>query len=98
MLGHNGSDANIEANDTIDMSSPYSPGSSLSDGLFDPPSPAFNSSPNLALSSKLQKSRQKKDDFDSLFDASPIVHRSSNRAKAKKPQEKDKKKKGRLHF
>ncbi|XP_057324063.1 uncharacterized protein LOC130666806 [Microplitis mediator] len=52
MLTNNGGD--VEANDaTIDTSSPYSPGSSLSDGIFDPPSPARNhhSPPRLQLPS-----------------------------------------------
>ena len=96
MLGQNGSDANIElSNDNIDMSSPYSPGSSLSDGLFDPPSPAFNSSPNVALSTKLRKNQEKKDAFDALFDASPIVHKGGMKIRMRK-QEKDKRKKGNL--
>ena len=98
MLGQNGSDAHIDASqhEGIDLSSPYSPGSSLSDGLFDPPSPMFNTSPNIALSNKIRKSQEKKDAFDALFDASPIVHKSSaNKARSRnKHIEKDKKKKG----
>lgn len=44
--GQNGNDAGTEATDNVDMSSPYSPGSTLSDGIFDPPSPTnFNNSP-----------------------------------------------------
>jgi hypothetical protein len=98
MVGQNGSDANIEiSNDNIDMSSPYSPGSSLSDGLFDPPSPTFNNSPNVALSTKLRKSQEKKDAFDALFDASPIVHKGSMKVRMKKG-EKDKRKKGDATF
>ncbi|KAJ8667429.1 hypothetical protein QAD02_009092 [Eretmocerus hayati] len=94
MMGQNGSDANIElTNDNIDMSSPYSPGSSLSDGLFDPaPSPAFNSSP-ITLPNKGRKNQDRKDAFDALFDASPIVHKGS-RGRAVKKNDKDKKKKG----
>lgn len=97
LLGQNGSSANLEdANDNVDMSSPYSPGSSLSDGLFDPPSPAnnFNASPNLALSTKIKKHQEKKDAFEALFDASPIVHKSS-KSRSKIPP---KKKKGNNEF
>lgn len=36
-----GPDAGMDAT-TVDTSSPYSPGSSLSDGMFDPPSPGTN--------------------------------------------------------
>ncbi|XP_017883557.1 serine/arginine repetitive matrix protein 2-like isoform X2 [Ceratina calcarata] len=44
--GQNGNDAGAETTDNVDMSSPYSPGSTLSDGMFDPPSPTnFNNSP-----------------------------------------------------
>lgn len=98
MVGQNGSDANIDLGESnVDNSSPYSPGSSLSDGLFDPPSPAFNSSPNMALSTKIRKNQEKRDAFDALFDASPIVHKSSAKGRKKMP-EKDKKKKGNCFF
>ncbi|XP_076637305.1 PHD and ring finger domains 1 [Colletes latitarsis] len=44
--GQNGNDPGTETVDNVDMSSPYSPGSTLSDGIFDPPSPPnFNGSP-----------------------------------------------------
>nr|XP_003700397.2 PREDICTED: uncharacterized protein LOC100882431 isoform X1 [Megachile rotundata] len=43
--GQNGNDAGTETTDNVDMSSPYSPGSTLSDGIFDPPSPTAYNSP-----------------------------------------------------
>ena len=97
MMPQNGSDANIDpTNENIDLSSPYSPGSSLSDGLFDPPSPAFNSSP-IALSNKLREAQKKKDAFDALFNSSPIV-KSSTKVRMKRDKEKDKKRKGELNI
>ncbi|XP_063995960.1 uncharacterized protein LOC135173177 [Diachasmimorpha longicaudata] len=75
----------------IDTSSPYSPGSSLSDGFFDPPphhghgsSPAGNISGNLTSGkgkAKGGKAESKKDAFDALFGASPLVKNSKGRAK-----------------
>lgn len=75
----------------VDMSSPYSPGSTLSDGLFDPPSPAnFNNSPTAnappsaaAKSStpKVNKSTEKKDPFDALFGGIPVKTATKNRSK-----------------
>lgn len=102
-IGQNGSDATIDmTNDNVDMSSPYSPGSTLSDGLFDPPSPAnFNSSPvtnappTTAKSSntpKINKSSEKKDAFDALFGGilPPVKTASKSRSK-KVAKEKTKK-------
>ncbi|XP_014221577.1 serine/arginine repetitive matrix protein 2 [Trichogramma pretiosum] len=106
MLGQNGSDAMIDVSAVesgatagaaggIDLSSPYSPGSSLSDGLFDPPSPGFNNnSPNAPVSNKTKKGKDKSDPFDALFDASPIVLPKSSKSRSKRQTEKDKKKKG----
>lgn len=107
-VGQNGSDANLEmTNDNIlDMSSPYSPGSSLSDGIFDPPSPGLaggnhNSSPiNLPGSNKnstaKNKPNEKKDAFDSLFGSSPAMKTSKPRSK--KIMEKEKRSKKCLYF
>lgn len=103
-VGQNGSDATIDmTNDNIvDMSSPYSPGSTLSDGLFDPPSPAnFNNSPvanappsTTAKTStpKVNKSTEKKDAFDALFSGilPPVKTATKNRNK-KVAKEKTKK-------
>ncbi|EZA62404.1 PHD and RING finger domain-containing protein [Ooceraea biroi] len=103
-IGQNGSDATIDiSNDNVvDMSSPYSPGSTLSDGLFDPPSPAnFNNSPvaNAAPSApakistpKVTKSAEKKDAFDALFGSilPPVKTATKNRNK-KVAKEKPKK-------
>lgn len=87
----------------VDMSSPYSPGSTLSDGLFDPPSPAnFNNSPvanapPLAAAKtgtpKVNKSTEKKDPFDALFGGilPPVKTATKNRSKK---VAKDKTKKG----
>lgn len=103
-IGQNGSDTTIDiANDNVvDMSSPYSPGSTLSDGLFDPPSPAnFNNSPvaNVPSSApvksstpKVTKSTEKKDAFDALFGSilPPVKTATKNRNK-KVTKEKTKK-------
>lgn len=104
-IGQNGSDTVIEAtnDNVVDMSSPYSPGSTLSDGLFDPPSPTnFNSSPVInapapaaakTTTPKVNKSAEKKDAFDALFSGivqpinKPVI---KNRSK-KIPKEKTKK-------
>ncbi|XP_066599342.1 protein split ends isoform X2 [Prorops nasuta] len=87
-IGQNGSENMEMGNDPIDMSSPYSPGSTLSDGIFDPPSPInYNGSPvntaatsNKNLSSKTSK-ESKKDAFDALFGMSPQVKIPKNRHK-----------------
>lgn len=85
---HNGSDPTIElTSDIIDMSSPYSPGSTLSDGLFDPPSPAANWSP---IGPSYKNRKEKKDVFDSLFDSSPVVQKGKGKYKK---NDKDKRKK-----
>ncbi|EFN60820.1 RING and PHD-finger domain-containing protein KIAA1542 [Camponotus floridanus] len=103
-IGQNGSDAPIDmTNDNVvDMSSPYSPGSTLSDGLFDPPSPAnFNNSPVAnapppaaakATAPKVNKSAEKKDAFDALFSGilPPVKTTTKNRSK-KVAKEKTKK-------
>ena len=68
------------------MSSPYSPGSSLSDGMFDPPSP-YNTPPPVNSKSKTSKD-SKKDAFDILFGSSPAVNRSSTKVKVKKDKRK----------
>lgn len=94
-IGQNGSDAPIDiTNDNVvDMSSPYSPGSTLSDGLFDPPSPAnFNNSPIAnapppvavkTTAPKVNKSAEKKDAFDALFGGilPPVKTTTKNRSK-----------------
>lgn len=106
--GQNGNDPGTEIADNVDMSSPYSPGSTLSDGIFDPPSPTnFNSSPGTGAggaggtvgsqttktsSSKTVKSTEKKDAFDALFNALPSTKTANKPARNKKP-DKDKKKK-----
>lgn len=102
-VGQNGNDATIDmTNDNIvDMSSPYSPGSTLSDGLFDPPSPAnFNNSPvaNAPLSTaaktstpKVNKSAEKKDAFDALFGILPPVKTATKNRNKKVAKEKTKK-------
>ncbi|XP_015440228.1 PREDICTED: serine/arginine repetitive matrix protein 2 isoform X2 [Dufourea novaeangliae] len=105
--GQNGNDA-AEATDTVDMSSPYSPGSTLSDGIFDPPSPGnFNSSPGAGPAgaggtvgsqptkinnSKTTKIADKKDTFDALFGTIPATKTASKPTRSKK-SDKDKKKK-----
>lgn len=104
-IGQNGSDAPIDmTNDNVvDMSSPYSPGSTLSDGLFDPPSPAnFNNSPVAnapplpaaakTTAPKVNKSADKKDAFDALFSGilPPVKTTTKNRSK-KVAKEKTKK-------
>lgn len=104
-VGQNGSDATADmANDNVDMSSPYSPGSTLSDGLFDPPSPAnFNSSPVAnpppaaakitSAPPKANKSAEKKDAFDALFGGilPPVKTATKNRGNKKVIKEKTKK-------
>ncbi|XP_071569924.1 PHD and ring finger domains 1 [Temnothorax nylanderi] len=103
-VGQNGNDATIDmTNDNVvDMSSPYSPGSTLSDGLFDPPSPAnFNNSPVAnapppaaakTITPKVNKSTEKKDAFDALFGGilPPIKTATKSRSK-KVAKEKTKK-------
>ncbi|XP_053986194.1 uncharacterized protein LOC128880293 [Hylaeus volcanicus] len=105
--GQNGNDPVTEIVDNVDMSSPYSPGSTLSDGMFDPPSPInFNSSPGTGAggaggpigsqttktsSSKTAKSADKKDPFDALFNIMPST-KTSKQTRSKKA-DKDKKKK-----
>ncbi|XP_068981259.1 uncharacterized protein [Bombus flavifrons] len=105
--GQNGNDAGTETADNVDMSSPYSPGSTLSDGIFDPPSPTnYNNSPAAGAgsgagpvgsqptktsNSKTAKSAEKKDAFDALFGALPATKTTSKSSRSKKPQ-KDKKK------
>nr|XP_033321309.1 serine/arginine repetitive matrix protein 2 isoform X1 [Megalopta genalis]XP_033321310.1 serine/arginine repetitive matrix protein 2 isoform X1 [Megalopta genalis] len=106
--GQNGNDTGAEPTDNVDMSSPYSPGSTLSDGIFDPPSPGnFNSSPGAGAgtaggtvgsqptknsNSKAAKSAEKKDTFDALFGSVPTTKTASKPARSKKT-DKDKKKK-----
>jgi len=95
-VGQNGNDATIDmTNDNIiDMSSPYSPGSTLSDSLFDPPSPVnFNNSPvanapppaavKTSGTPKINKNAEKKDPFDALFGGilPPIKTATKNRIK-----------------
>lgn len=103
-VGQNGNDATIDmTNDNVvDMSSPYSPGSTLSDGLFDPPSPAnFNNSPVANApppaaaktnAPKVNKNTEKKDAFDALFGGilPPVKTATKNRSK-KVAKEKPKK-------
>lgn len=105
--GQNGNDTGTETADNVDMSSPYSPGSTLSDGIFDPPSPTnYNNSPAAGTgsgagpvgsqptktsNSKTAKSTEKKDAFDALFGALPTTKTTSKSSRSKKPQ-KDKKK------
>lgn len=99
-MGQNGSDAIMEVtNDAVDMSSPYSPGSSLSDGMFDPPSPGNYNSPSIQPvaiannknnASKPNKSTEKKDAFDALFAAGPPP-KAVSKSRSKKPTEKKKK-------
>lgn len=101
-IGQNGSDATIDIpNDNVDMSSPYSPGSTLSDGLFDPPSPVnFNSSPGAnpppaaiktTSTPKVNKSTEKKDAFDALFGGIlPPVKTTTTKNRSKKTKEKKK--------
>lgn len=94
--GQNGNDANADVpNDIVDMSSPYSPGSSLSDGIFDPPSPAnYNGSPAaLVTNSKnnLPKNKDKKDLFDALFDSAPLMKLNAMKTVKKKAVDKKKK-------
>lgn len=100
-MGQNGSDATLDlTNDmVVDMSSPYSPGSSLSDGIFDPPSPGnHNGSPaniptgNKIGPSKNNKAADKKDAFDALFGSSPAM-KPANKARTKKAIEKEKRNK-----
>ncbi|XP_046746596.1 uncharacterized protein LOC124411499 isoform X2 [Diprion similis] len=100
-MGQNGSDATLETtNDTLDMSSPYSPGSSLSDGIFDPPSPGGHSPQQLPPSNTnkntpsktANKPAEKKDAFDVLFGSSPAV-KGLGKTRARKVLEKDKRKK-----
>lgn len=106
-IGQNGSDTAIEttADNVVDMSSPYSPGSTLSDGLFDPPSPTnFNSSPPVAnapapsaaaktVTPKVNKSAEKKDAFDALFGGivQPVNKPAAKNRSKKIPKEKTKK-------
>lgn len=98
-MGQNGSDVIMEVtNDAVDMSSPYSPGSSLSDGMFDPPSPGNYNSPSIQPvitnnknnASKPNKSTEKKDAFDALFAAGPPP-KAVSKSRSKKPNEKKKK-------
>lgn len=84
-LGQNGNDTEM-VNDVIDMSSPYSPGSSISDGMFDPPSP-YNTPPPEKSKSKSNKD-PKKDAFDILFGASPVNARNAPKVKVKKDKRK----------
>lgn len=108
--GQNGSDANLEiANDTIDMSSPYSPGSSLSDGMFDPPSPGNYSPANVSAPANLPgapaknstpkpNKGEKKDAFDALFGSSPPGKNFPKIRPTKKSSNiVDKRKKGKLN-
>ena len=106
--GQNGNDTCTEAVDNVDMSSPYSPGSTLSDGIFDPPSPTnYNNSPGAGTgsgtapvgsqptktnNSKTVKSTEKKDAFDALFGTLPVSKTTTKSSRSKKPP-KDKKKK-----
>ncbi|EFN80079.1 RING and PHD-finger domain-containing protein KIAA1542 [Harpegnathos saltator] len=101
-IGQNGSDAAADiTNDNVDMSSPYSPGSTLSDGLFDPPSPVnFNSSPvvnappattKTSSTPKVNKSAEKKDAFDALFGAVLPPVKAATKNRSKKTKEKTKK-------
>ncbi|KOX75957.1 PHD and RING finger domain-containing protein 1 [Melipona quadrifasciata] len=106
--GQNGNDTCTEAADNVDMSSPYSPGSTLSDGIFDPPSPTnYNNSPGVGTgsgtapvgsqptktnNSKTVKSTEKKDAFDALFGTLPVSKTTTKSSRNKKPP-KDKKKK-----
>lgn len=86
MLAQNGSELPSDTIETttIDTSSPYSPGSSLSDGIFDPPSPGRNhhspSRPSVQSNANIMKNNasknirgtiDKKDPFDALFGTSP---------------------------
>lgn len=95
-MGQNGSDATLDmANEALDISSPYSPGSSLSDGIFDPPSPGnFNNSPTANATSNKNSTpkgkNEKKDAFDSLFGLSPVT-KTINKVRSKKTIEKKKK-------
>ncbi|XP_033215800.1 uncharacterized protein LOC117172115 isoform X3 [Belonocnema kinseyi] len=84
-LSQNGNETEM-MNDVIDMSSPYSPGSTLSDGLFEPPSP-YNSPPPVFSKSKGNKD-SKKDAFDTLFGSSPATNRISTKVKVKKDKRK----------
>ncbi|XP_014483609.1 PREDICTED: uncharacterized protein LOC106749063 [Dinoponera quadriceps] len=102
-IGQNGSDAAADmASDNVDMSSPYSPGSTLSDGLFDPPSPVnFNSSPVANAppaatktsnnTPKVNKSADKKDAFDALFGGVLPPVKTATKSRNKKSKEKMKK-------
>lgn len=101
-IGQNGSDTAADVtSDNVDMSSPYSPGSTLSDGLFDPPSPAnFNSSPVLnappaatktSSTPKVNKSAEKKDAFDALFGGVLPPVKTATKNRTKKTKEKTKK-------
>lgn len=100
-IGQNGSDAAADMADNIDMSSPYSPGSTLSDGLFDPPSPVnFNNSPVLnappaatktSSTPKVNKSAEKKDAFDALFGGVLPPVKTVTKNRSKKTKEKTKK-------
>jgi len=100
-IGQNGSDTTMDTtnDNVVDMSSPYSPGSTLSDGLFDPPSPAnFNNSPVANAPPppppppaaktnipKVNKSTEKKDTFDALFGIGlPPVKTTTSKNKSKK--------------
>ncbi|XP_015111930.1 uncharacterized protein LOC107037735 [Diachasma alloeum] len=86
--GTEGADA-VAAGPTIDTSSPYSPGSSLSDGFFDPPPHQYGhvSSPpgNLGIGKGKGKTGgktdSKKDAFDALFGASPLIKSGKGRGK-----------------
>jgi len=92
----------ITNDNVVDMSSPYSPGSTLSDGLFDPPSPANftnspvanapSSAPAKTSTPKVTKSTEKKDAFDALFGSilPPVKTATKNRNK-KVTKEKTKK-------
>jgi len=91
-IGQNGNDATIDMmnDNVVDMSSPYSPGSTLSDGLFDPPSPvnspvANAPPPATAKTStpKVNKNAEKKDAFDALFGGilPPVKTATKNRSK-----------------
>lgn len=102
-IGQNGSDPVADmANENIDMSSPYSPGSTLSDGLFDPPSPInFNSSPVVTAppaaaktstaQPKVNKIAEKKDPFDALFGGVLPPVKTVTKSRNKKTKEKTKK-------
>lgn len=101
-IGQNGSDTAADVtNENVDMSSPYSPGSTLSDGLFDPPSPVnFSGSPvvnappaitKTGSTPKVNKSAEKKDAFDALFGGVLPPIKTATKTRSKKTKEKTKK-------